>query len=121
MTTLTLAADPLPLTEDEHGRIRIAGKRVFLEHLIIRFNSGMTFEGLVQHYDMLEPADIHAVLSYYLRNRASVDRFVQEKQRTAEEVREKVLRDFPPRVSREELLTRWATHEETKDASAPRG
>lgn len=113
---LTLAADPLPLSTDEHGRIRIAGKRVFLEIFINTLNQGLSPNEMIEHFDMLDPADIHAVLAYYIRHRAEVDEYVRRKNEAADEMRKKIERDMPPKVSHEELRARWAALKDSRDA-----
>ncbi len=64
---LTIQADPVPLAPDETGTIRVANTRVTLDTIIEQFRAGATAEALTERFPVLTPADVHAVLAYYLR------------------------------------------------------
>jgi uncharacterized protein (DUF433 family) len=86
MTSLTIHADPVPLAVDDTGTIRVANTRVTLDTLIAHFRDGATVEALTERFDVLNVADVHAVLAYYLRHSDEVDRYLAEQARQAEAV-----------------------------------
>ena len=72
-----MVAQTPPLHQDEGGVVRVAGTRVTLETLVSAYLDGMTAEEITQAYDAVALADVHAVLSFYLRHRDEVERYVQ--------------------------------------------
>ena len=106
MATLTLHDDPLPLSVDEVGRIRVAGARIFIQNIVARFNQGMPAEEIARGYDTLTLADVYATLAYYLRHKAEVDEYVRQLAAEAEAIRAEFEAKFPPKVSRDELRAR---------------
>jgi uncharacterized protein (DUF433 family) len=110
---LTLAAEPMPLTKDEHGSIRVGNTRVLLEFVIHAFQAGASAEEIARRFDSLERADVYAVLAYYLRHRDEVDEYMRCREAEAAETRRQIESDMPQRVSREELNARWAKRQES--------
>jgi uncharacterized protein (DUF433 family) len=110
--SMTLQADPLPLTRDEHGSIRIRNTRVLLELVIRAYKDGASAEEIVRRFDTLEIADVHAVLAHYLRHRAEVEEYLGRRDAEAQELRKQIEEAMPPRISREELQARWAARTE---------
>lgn len=49
--TLTIAADPAPITIDEHGVARVGGTRVTLDTVITAFQLGETAQSIALNYD----------------------------------------------------------------------
>jgi uncharacterized protein (DUF433 family) len=85
--SLAIALEPVPLSTDAHGVVRVAGTRVTLDTIVEAFNEGLTAEEIVQQYPSLTLADVYAVIGYYLHRRREVDAYVEERRRKAEEVR----------------------------------
>jgi hypothetical protein len=79
---------------------------VSLDSVIYHFNNGCTPEEIQQSFPTLELADIYGTISYYLRHRAEVDAFVEERRQEAEELRRKIEEICPPDGFRERLLAR---------------
>jgi len=84
---LTISADPLPLRLDEGGTYRIGPTRVRLDSVIYLFNQGSSAAQIVSEYPSLELADVHAVISYYLRHKTEVDEYLRQREREADELR----------------------------------
>lgn len=103
---LTLAAEPPPLTVDEHGRFRVAGTRVFLELLVGDYRRGDSAEAIAVRYDVLTLADVYGALRYYLTHRAEVDAYVARRDAEAADVRAAFGSDQRPFPSRDALLAR---------------
>jgi uncharacterized protein (DUF433 family) len=93
--TLTLHADPLPLHVDESGTVRIGATRVTLDILVERFNQGDSPETLAQSFTALSLPDLYSVLGYYLRHRAEVDSYLNQRELEAEELRQRHPQFFP--------------------------
>lgn len=104
--SVTLAPEAPPLTMDEHGRIRVAGTRVFLEFVVSAHERGLTPQQIAELYDVLTLADVHGAIAYYLRHKAEVEAYLAERDVKAKEVRERIERTQPPFPSKEELLAR---------------
>jgi hypothetical protein len=60
----TVIPEPVgvPLSEDEHGSIRVGETRVLLDVVIHEFRNGATPEEIVASYDALELADAYLLL-----------------------------------------------------------
>jgi uncharacterized protein (DUF433 family) len=105
--TLPLEAEPLPLSTDRDGTIRIGQTRVPLETVVHAFNEGAAAEEIAYRFPTLELADIYATITYYLRHRGAVDEYIGEQESRAQELRRKIEADQPNRQAlRERLLAR---------------
>ena len=89
-TTLEIRTDTPPLGQDDSGAVRIGNTRVLLELVIRAFEDGATPEAIVQRYPTTTLADIYAVIAYYLRHRALVERYLAERERQAEDLRQNI-------------------------------
>jgi uncharacterized protein (DUF433 family) len=104
---LRLEADPLPLRRDEYGAIRVGNTRVLLDLVIDAFNDSASPKTIVQWYDSLPLADVHAVIGYYLNHKQEVDAYLKEREALAEEIQRKISATQPARPHfRDELLAR---------------
>lgn len=100
-----------PLQTDVDGVIRVGGTRVTLDTVVSAYEDGETSEEIALQYDSLSLADIHAVISYYLRNSAEVAAYLQERRKFAATVRKANETQFPAQGIRERLLARHPTGE----------
>ena len=82
--TLPLEADPIPLTTDAHGVLRVAGTRVTLDTILSLYKTGATPEEIAEDFPSLELADIFAVITYYLRHRSEVEAYLERGRLEAE-------------------------------------
>lgn len=83
----TLTAHEPPLHMDEDGVVRVGGTRVTLDTLVEVYESGATPEEIIQAYDCLHLADVHAAISHYLRHRSDVDEYLSLRQAHSAQVR----------------------------------
>jgi uncharacterized protein (DUF433 family) len=83
----TLVAVIPPIRVDGNGVLRVGGTRVTLDTVVGAFRSGRSADQILESYPALQLADIHAVISYYLRNREEVDEYLERREQQAEEVR----------------------------------
>ncbi|MGK7887967.1 MAG: DUF433 domain-containing protein [Leptolyngbyaceae cyanobacterium] len=106
--TLTIVAEPAPLTKTDNGVFRVGNTRVTLDTLISVFKQGMTAEEIAFRYPALKLADIYATIAYYLNHQEEVDTYLQERQQQAQEIRHINEAKFDPKRLRDRLLARQA-------------
>lgn len=105
--TLNLASQAPPLRQVD-GTLRVGASNVLLETVLWAFQQGATPEQIADRYPTLHLADIYDVVGYYLRNRESVDPYLAEQERAAEDLAAAVRREFPNRLARAQLELRIA-------------
>jgi uncharacterized protein (DUF433 family) len=106
--SLTIAGEQVPLTADADGVIRVAGTRLPLDTIIVAFHQGATAEEIAQRFPVIDLADVYAVISYYLHNRAEVEAYLQTRREKAQQIRELNETRTDPHGLRERLLARRA-------------
>ena len=84
---MTFVAQPEapPLRQDSSGAVRVGSSQVLLEIAIRAFQDGATPETIVQRYPTAALSDVYAVISYYLRHRAEIDTYLNEREVAAAE------------------------------------
>src|SRR5687767_7720771 len=108
---MSLALEPqaLPLRMDDHGTVRVGGTRVALDTLVNFHLQGYTPERLQEAFPTVSLPDVYAAIGYYLRHKAEVDSYMEQRRRDGEENRRKLEALVPPnRVTAEELRARIA-------------
>jgi uncharacterized protein (DUF433 family) len=108
---LSIAPEPLPLSRDADGVIRVGHTRVTLDTIVDTYCEGATADEIVQQYPSLELADVHAVIGYYLHHRSEVEMYLKDRQAQSEAVRRDNESRFDPAGARERLLARRASRE----------
>ena len=106
--TLPIKTDPVPLSADDDGRVRVGGTRVTLDTVIGAFNQGESPEEIVDGFDALELADVYTVIGYYLRHRPEVDAYSKRRDDEAEVLRREIEAQPGYQEFRERLLARRA-------------
>ena len=96
----------VPLSADEAGVLRVAGTRVSLDSVIHAFNEGATPEEIAQDFPTLDLAAIYAIASYYLQNRAEVEKYLARRAVEREVMKKETEARFNPLGLRERLLAR---------------
>lgn len=84
--SFAVAADPVPLRQDERGVYRIGSTRVTLDTVIGAFKDGATAEEIVQQYDTLELGDVYKVIGYYLHHRADVEAYLRQQEEAGQQL-----------------------------------
>jgi uncharacterized protein (DUF433 family) len=116
MSRMSLAVEtaPVPLRADQYGVMRIGQTRVRLDTVITAWRQGESAEQIAENFDVLDLADIYAVISYYLHHRAEVEEYMARNQQEGERLRT----EYELRVSssgiRERLLARRAAERHTE-------
>jgi uncharacterized protein (DUF433 family) len=104
--SLVVTDQPIPLSTDADGVVRVGNTRVTLDTIIAAFCEGATPETIAQQYPALALADVYAVISYYLNHRPEVHAYLQQREHVAIHVREQNETRFDPNGVRERLLAR---------------
>lgn len=104
--TLAVLSEPVPLTTDADGVMRVGNTRVTLDTVVSAFQDGATAEEIVQQYPSLQLADVYAVIGYYLRRQHEVEAYLQQRQYFASAVRKQNEARFDPLGVRARLLAR---------------
>jgi uncharacterized protein (DUF433 family) len=100
------AVEPIPLSTDADGVIRVAGTRVTLDTVVDTFLTGASPEEIAQDFPVLQLDDLYAVLTYYLRHRGEVDAYLRERRTRAEAIRRQIEARSPQTGLRARLLSR---------------
>jgi uncharacterized protein (DUF433 family) len=109
---LSIAAEPIPLTVDPQGTVRVGGTRLTLETVLGIFNQGASPQEIVAALPGLELADVYAIIAYYLRHQADVDAYLLDQEARAAAIRVKIeARQGDQEGMREHLLARRAERE----------
>jgi uncharacterized protein (DUF433 family) len=106
VVSFEIVTDPMPMRKDAEGVIRVGATRLTLDTVVAAFQDGATAEQIVEMFPGTELADVYAVISYYLRHREDVERYLQQRQQFAEEIRKCNQTRFPAYGLRERLLAR---------------
>ena len=106
--TLPAAPIPVPLTLGAGGTVLVSGTRVTLAAVVELFDGGSSPEDIVQSYSSPGLADVYAVVTYYLRNRAEVDGYLAGQVQRAAAARSRHGVDEASLNLREQLLSREA-------------
>jgi uncharacterized protein (DUF433 family) len=107
--TLEIETQPLPLILDSDGVVRINGTRVTLDTIIYSFLDGATAEEIAQQYPSLSLSDIYSVIGYYLHQSAKVNKYLQQREKSATKVKQQNESRFDPNGVRDRLLARRAS------------
>ena len=100
------ALEPIPLSTDAGGVIRIGGTRVTLDTVVDTFMTGASAEEIAQDFPVLDLDDVYAVITYYLRHRAEVDAYLQARRVRAAAIRSELEARSPQTGLRDRLLAR---------------
>ncbi|HXG21732.1 MAG TPA: DUF433 domain-containing protein [Methylomirabilota bacterium] len=106
--SLAVETSPVPLRVDEHGVMRIGQTRVRLDTVVTAWRQGESPEQIAENFDVLDLADVYAVISYYLHHRAEVDNYIARNQQDGARLRAEHEQRFPSLGIRERLLARRA-------------
>ena len=105
-TTLNIQPIPLPLTLGKDGVARVSGTRVTLDTIVRAFLRGATAEEIAQQYPSVSLSDVYATISYYLQNRAGVEKYLEARRKHAQAVKRENLKRFDQTGIRARLLAR---------------
>jgi uncharacterized protein (DUF433 family) len=104
--SLLVATEPMPITTDADGVMRVGGTRVTLDTIVEAFQEGATAETIAQQYPSVVLGDLYLAIGYYLRHRAEVGAYLEKNRQHAAQVRQENERRFNSIEIRERLLAR---------------
>jgi uncharacterized protein (DUF433 family) len=100
---LQIRDEKVPLSTDQSGVSYVAGTRVTLDCVVEMFDDGASPEEIVEQYDVLQLADVYAVITYLLRNGDQVAAYLS-RQGTVSEARRQTIDNEFPQTLRAKLL-----------------
>jgi uncharacterized protein (DUF433 family) len=103
---LAAVSEKIPIETDKDGVIRVGNTRVTLETLVSAFNGGSTAEEIAYQFPVLNIADVYAVITYYLRNRDTVEKYLNNRVQLSEQVKRRNQENKNLNAIRERLLAR---------------
>ena len=71
----------VPLVSTPDGSVLVRDTQVQLEHIVADFEDGASAEEIVSRHGELRLTDVFLVLSFYLKKRRDVERYLLERQR----------------------------------------
>ncbi len=77
--SLLLESIAIPLRDDGHGGLRVGQTRVNFESVWQLHQDGNSAEEIVQAFDTLDLADVHAVLAWALRHSQEVSAYLKRR------------------------------------------
>ena len=66
--------------------VRVCGTRISLDNIVARYRQGWTPQMIAESYPAVGLADIFLLISYYLKNKASVHAYLCEREERAHEI-----------------------------------
>ena len=102
--SLTVEVQTIPLTADQDGVMRVGKTRITLDTIVHAFEQGHVAEEIVSHYPALRLADVYAVIAYYLNHQSKVQAYLDEQQKDAQEIWDKVEAKADYQTFRKQLL-----------------
>jgi uncharacterized protein (DUF433 family) len=107
--SLTLAPQPLPLSRDADGVIRVGGTRVTLDTVWAAFSDGASAEEIAERYPSLAIADVYQSLGYCLARPQELESYLSQRRLHRNAVQAENENRLASDGLRQRLLTRKAT------------
>jgi len=105
-------ADPVPLSDDGRGGLRVGECLFPLDVLLREYEQGADPESIVHAYPVLDLADVYAVIAYYLRHKDELDAYRFRPEAEAAQLRQQIEAKQTGQGSlRAKLLSRRAQQE----------
>ena len=104
--SLSIKAEPVPLSADADGVYRVAGSRVTLDTVVSAYQEGATPEEIVDQYPSIGLDQVYAVIGYYLRHRDEVEAYLCRRAVIAADVRSSAEKASPPHGVLDRLMAR---------------
>ena len=73
-----------PYIEERNGGLYIAGTRVSLDSVVMRFQEGASPERILQSFPILKLSQVYGAIAYYLENEEMIKEYIAEAQRELE-------------------------------------
>src|SRR2546423_8314404 len=95
-SAMSQVTNPVPLSADQAGVLRVAGTHVSLDSVIYAFDEGATPEEIAQAYPTLDLAATYSIIGYCLQNRAEVEHYLEQRKAQREELKKEIEARFSP-------------------------
>ena len=95
-----------PYIEERNGGLYIAGTRVSLDSVVIRFQQGASTEKIVQSFPTLKLLQVSGAIAYYLENEKTIGEYIAEGEREIERSRVPLSQTNPELFARLETARR---------------
>ena len=104
--TLLIETKPVPLHINSEGVVLVTGTRVPLDTVVYAYKRGDSAAEIVEQFDVLKLADVHAIIAYYLDHQLEIEDYLQKREREAEAIHHFIDEHFAQEDIRERLLSR---------------
>ena len=74
-----------PYIEERNGGLYVAGSRVSLDSVVIRFQQGAAPDRIDQSFPALRLSQVYGAIAYYLENEQAIGDYISEGERELEE------------------------------------
>jgi uncharacterized protein (DUF433 family) len=95
-----------PYTEERDGGLCVAGTRVSLDSVVIRFQQGASPEKIAQSFPVLKLSQVYGAIAYYLENEKTIGEYIAEGERDLERSRVPLSQTNPELFARLETARR---------------
>lgn len=95
-----------PYIEARDGGLYVAGTRVSLDSVVIRFRRGASAEEIVQSFPALRLSQVYGTIAYYLENETTISGYIAEGEREVERCAVPLSRSNPKLFARLEAARR---------------
>jgi uncharacterized protein (DUF433 family) len=92
--------------EERDGGLYVAGTRVSLDSVVIRFQQGASPEKIVQSFPVLKLSQVYGAIAYYLENEKPISEYIAEGEREFERSRVPLSQTNPDLFARLETARR---------------
>jgi uncharacterized protein (DUF433 family) len=73
-----------PYVEERKGGLYVAGTRVSLDLIVIRFQEGASPERIVQSFPSVKLSQVYGVIAYYIENEETIKEYLAQSDREME-------------------------------------
>jgi uncharacterized protein (DUF433 family) len=102
-TMFASVADPVPLKKWDAGSVRVTGTRIHFNIVVGLYRRDGTVQDLLEALPDLSPATAHRLVAYYLEHQSEVDAWIEQIDREADEIWEKLEEIAPTKELRARL------------------
>lgn len=115
---LEFKASVPPFRWDEAGGIRIGSSRVTLDSILASYHNGATPEEIAMQFSALSLEEIYSSIAYYLSHREEIDRYLEQRDQAAQNLRRQLFQKHNLADIRQRLLTRYELKKESHTGAA---
>lgn len=95
-----------PYVKERDGGLYVAGTRVSLDSIVVRFQEGASPEKIVHSFPTLKLSQVYGAIAYYLDNEKLINDYIAEGERELERIIPPLSRSNPGLFARLEAARR---------------